>query len=201
VDPRLREVPAVVALGEELSGIASGLYVGGSVATGDYHPGVSDIDAVAKMTTTPSPALRARLVSVHERRGGEHEHASALNCAYVSRDRVGDVERKHWTWAFGELFRPPQPSRTSGTARGPGHRLALTVWARVDATMTDGVLITKSAAIVRMAERGVPADIVDGVARRRAGQPVVLTDAERADRAVRVRRFLREEFAKILGQQ
>lgn len=67
--------------------------------------------------------------------------------------------------------------------------------------MTDGVLITKSAAITRMAERGVPADIVDGVARRRAGQPGVLTDAERADRAVRVRRFLREEFAKILDQQ
>ena len=248
MDARLESLPAVVALGEALSGIASGLYVGGSVATGDYRPGVSDIDAVALMTTAPSPALRSHLVSVHERLVGEEGDASALHCAYVSADRIGDVERRHWTWAFGELFRrplsliaraelhanpvivfgpspatwlPPVSSdelRRGARAELAGYwsralrrraiwdediyvDLALTVWARADATITDGVLITKSAAIARMAERSVPADIVDGVARRRAGEAVVLTDTERAHRAVRVRRFLRQEFARILDQQ
>jgi hypothetical protein len=77
--------------------------------------------------------------------------------------------------------------------------LGLTVWARADATLSEGVLITKSEAIARMAERGVPRDVVDGVARRRAGQQVVLTDEERNQRAVVVRRFLRHEFARILA--
>jgi hypothetical protein len=76
--------------------------------------------------------------------------------------------------------------------------LGLTVWARADATLTDGVLITKTEAIARMVARGVPADIVAGVARRRTGQQVTLTDDERAERATIVRQFLRDEFARIL---
>jgi hypothetical protein len=58
VDSRLEPAPVVAALGEALSGIVAGLYVGGSLATGDYHPSVSDIDAVPMLETTPRPALR-----------------------------------------------------------------------------------------------------------------------------------------------
>jgi hypothetical protein len=247
VEPRLEPAPVVAALGNALSGIAAGLYVGGSLATGDYHPGVSDIDAVAMVETTPRPATRAELTALHERLAEEFEDATALHCAYVSADRIGDVRRTHWTWAFGELFRRP----LSGIARaelqadpivvfGPSPAswlppvsraelresvraevagywsralrkraiwdqdvyvdLGLTVWARAEATLTEGVLITKTEAIARMAERGVPADVVDGVARRRAGQQVILTDEERTHRAVFVRQFLRGEFARILAE-
>jgi hypothetical protein len=247
VDSRLEPAPVVAALGEAMSGIAAGLYVGGSLATGDYHPGVSDIDGVAMLETTPRPAIRAELTAIHERLSQEFEEAAALHCAYVSADRVGDVTHTHWTWAFDELFRRPLsriaraelqadpivvfgPSpaswlpRVSSAELREGARaelagywsqalrkraiwnqdvyvdLGLTVWARADATIAEGVLITKTEAISRMAERGVPADIVNGVARRRAGQQVILSDDARAHRAGVVRQFLRDEFSRILSE-
>lgn len=235
----------VAALGEAVSGIVAGLYVGGSLATGDYRPGVSDIDGVAMLATAPKPATRAELAAIHGRLAQEFEGAGALHCAYVSADRIADVTRAHWTWAFEEMFRRPLsriaraelladplivfgpspaswlPPMTSAELREGARAevagywsralrkraiwnqdvyvdLGLTVWARAEAVLTDGVLITKTEAIARMAERGVPADIVDGVARRRAGQTVILTDDERAARATIVRQFLRGEFARIL---
>jgi hypothetical protein len=77
--------------------------------------------------------------------------------------------------------------------------LGLTVWARADATIRDGVLITKWEAIARMTERGVPPDVVEGVARRREGRQTMLTDDERDERAAVVRNFLREELKRLLA--
>jgi hypothetical protein len=77
--------------------------------------------------------------------------------------------------------------------------VGLTVWARADATISDGTLITKSEAIARMADGGLPRDVVDGVARRRQGEQVALSDDERRDRAVVVRRFLTEEITRLLS--
>jgi hypothetical protein len=247
VDPRLEPAPVVASLAEAVSGLVAGLYVGGSLATGDYRPGVSDIDGVAMLETTPKPAIRAELLAIHQRLAQEVEGAAALHCAYVAADKVTDVGQTHWTWAFDELFSRPLTSIARAELLGdpiivfgpapsswlpPMSRaelrdgvrdelagywsralrkraiwnqdvyvdLGLTVWARADATITDGVLITKTEAITRMAERGVPADIVDGVARRRAGQQVTLTDHERTRRAVVVRQFLREQFARMLAE-
>jgi Nucleotidyltransferase domain len=247
MDSRLEPAPAVAALGDAVSGIVAGLYVGGSLATGDYQPGVSDIDAVAMIETPPRPATRAELKAIHERLAQEFDEASALHCAYVSADRVGDATRTHWTWAFHQLFRRPMsmiaraelqadpiivfgpspaswlpPVSAADVREGARAELAgywsralrkrniwnqdvyvdlgLTVWARAEATLTDGVLITKTEAITRMAERGVPADIVDGVARRRAGGEVILTDDQRTHRAGVVRQFLRNEFSRILAE-
>ena len=52
---RLR-VPAVEELGSRLTalGWVSDLWVAGSLATGDYVPGVSDLDLVASPSTAPS---------------------------------------------------------------------------------------------------------------------------------------------------
>lgn len=246
MDSRLEPAPVAAALGEALREITAGLYVGGSLATGDYRPGVSDIDAVAMVETAPGPATRAELTAVHEAISRDFPDAAALHCAYVSADRVGDVTRPHWTWAFGELFRrplsiiaraelladpaivfgpspatwlPPVSSaelRDGARAELAGYwsralrkraiwdqdvyvDLGLTVWARAEATLSEGVLITKTEAITRMADRGVPADIVDGLARRRLGHSVTLTDDERARRAAFVRQFLRDEFARLLA--
>ncbi len=74
---------------------------------------------------------------------------------------------------------------------------ALTVWARADATISDGVLITKTEAIDRMVERGVPPDVVDGVARRRKDHRSSSED-KRHERAVVVRQFLNDEFTRLL---
>jgi hypothetical protein len=220
--------------------------VGGSLATGDYHRGVSDIDAVAMLDTAPRPSVRAELTAIHERLAHQFEVADALHCAYVAADRIADVSHRHWTWAFGELFRRPlstiaraelladpivvlgpppsswlPPVSSEELRQGVRAELAgywsralrkraiwnqdayvdlgLTVWARADATLTEGVLITQTDAIARRAARGVPADLVEGVARRRAGQQVILTDEQRARRGEVVRQFLRDEFDRILA--
>lgn len=216
----------------------TGLYVGGSLATGDYRPGVSDIDGVAILETRPRRRLRAELATIHRRLARDVDEGAALHCVYVSDHEAAAVTRTHWTWASGKFFRRPLsgisraelladpvvvfgPAPSSwlhsmtGTALREAARaelagywgralrrrgswlqdvyvdLGLTTWARADATISDGVLITKAEAIARMAERGVPAVLVDGVARRRGGQQVSLTDDERAQRAEVVARSSR----------
>ena len=245
MDGRLEGAPVVLALAGALGDLVKGLYVGGSLAGGDYHPGVSDIDAVALLERAPSPRTRRLLVEVHERLVDEAQDGSALHCVYVPAGLVTDVRRQHWTWAFGELFRRPlsaiaraellaepitvvgpEPStwlppmsvddlRDAARAELAGYwtralrkraiwlqdvyvDLGLTVWARAEATIDEGVLITKAEAVVRMAERGVPRDIVDGVARRRAGEQVLLTEEQRRQRAEFVRGFLTAQVSRLL---
>ncbi len=243
VDPRLAPAPEVEALAHAIEDLVVGLYVAGSLATGDYRPGISDIDAVAVVERPPRPAVRERLVSVHEELAGSG-HGDAVHCGYVPLSDSADPERPHWTWAFGELFRRP----LSRIARvellhdpvvvfGPDPRswlppvtevelrdaaraeltgywsralrkraiwrqdvyvdLGLTVWARAEAAIDEGRLITKTEAIDRMRGRGLPEEIVDGVARRRAGEAVEITDDEREERGRTVRQFLREEFPRL----
>jgi Nucleotidyltransferase domain len=246
VDSRLDLVPELEELNHALATTgAVGLYVGGSIASSDYRPGVSDIDAVALVDRPPRPAAREELIALHNRLA-ERGHGKALHCVYVPLTDAVDPSRKHWTWAFGELFRrplsriaraelladpvvifgprpqswlPPMSDVELRDAareqlagywtralrkRAIWHRdvyvdLGLTVWARAEATITEGRLITKSEAIARMRERGVPGEIVDQVASRRAGVNVTISDEERETRALTVRRFLTREFALLLG--
>jgi hypothetical protein len=107
VDSRLAQVPVVVELAAALGDAVQGLYVGGSVASGDYRPGVSDIDAVALVERPPDPARRRHLTETHQRLVREATGAAELHCAYVSLRHVGDGAYRHWTWAFEELFRRP----------------------------------------------------------------------------------------------
>lgn len=113
MDPRLARAPVVSHFAEAVHGLVAGLYVAGSVASGDYRPGVSDIDAVALVDRTPPPALRGTLVEAHGRLTRSVAGADALHCVYVARPVVDDLSYRHWTWAFGELFRRP----LSGIAR------------------------------------------------------------------------------------
>jgi len=102
VDPRLAQVPVVLALAEASGGDLAGLYVGGSLASGDYRPGISDIDAVALVEHRPGAPLRRAILARHRQLG-----ATALHCVYVARPEATDPTVKHWTWAFEELFRRP----------------------------------------------------------------------------------------------
>jgi hypothetical protein len=107
----LAQVPVVRALAEALD--LAGLYVGGSVASGDYRPGVSDIDAVALLERPPDRALRDTITARHQQLARDLPGAAALHCVYVPRPAAEGVAMKHWTWAFDELFRRP----LSGIAR------------------------------------------------------------------------------------
>jgi len=107
------QVPVVRALETRLGGLTTGLYVGGSVATGDYRAGVSDIDVVALMAGTPDRATRRLLAGTHRELVAAEPDGAALHCVYVPSDRAQEPTRRHWTWAFEELFRRP----LSGIAR------------------------------------------------------------------------------------
>lgn len=96
--------PAVVhELGDELKalGWVSDLMVAGSLATGDYLPGVSDLDLVALTDGPVDTDRQAALSAVHRRLDAGTGAGLKLGCVYVS--AVPDVEALHPTWTHGQL--------------------------------------------------------------------------------------------------
>jgi hypothetical protein len=75
----------------------------------------------------------------------------------------------------------------------------VTTVGRADLTIRDGRLVTKTEAIAHLAELGLPPEILDGVRRRRAGNDVWISPAEREARADEVRAFLRRQIARLLA--
>ncbi|BCJ40898.1 hypothetical protein GCM10010168_48020 [Actinoplanes ianthinogenes] len=91
---------AVDEFGDRLAaaGWATDLLVAGSLATGDYIPGVSDLDLVAIVPAVPDPA---RIAAMH----AGVDPALNLGCVYVCADRLGDLAAEHPTWTHGMLVR------------------------------------------------------------------------------------------------
>lgn len=82
------------------------LWAHGSLALGDFQPGRSDLDLIALIEATPTPAQRQELERIH----GQVPAAEKLHCAYVARAETDDTGRDHLTWAHDELFsRPVSP--------------------------------------------------------------------------------------------
>jgi hypothetical protein len=99
------EPPVVGELARELAGCGwvTDLYVGGSLATGDYVPDVSDLDLVA-LVAGPVNAERTALLTALHRRLDEGSGAGRdLGCAYVDGARLGDGPARHPTWTHGAL--------------------------------------------------------------------------------------------------
>jgi hypothetical protein len=73
------------------------------LATGDYLPGVSDLDLVA-IADGPVDERRQALLAVLHRQLDVGPAASLdLGCVYVDAARRGDVEIRHPTWTHGSL--------------------------------------------------------------------------------------------------
>lgn len=83
------------------------LWAHGSLALGDYRPGRSDLDLIALVETEIDPAGRDRLRSLHRAVRKELPAADKLHCTYVARPALGDVARRHTTWAHNKLFTRP----------------------------------------------------------------------------------------------
>jgi hypothetical protein len=83
------------------------LFVGGSAATGDYLPGVSDLDLVALVDGSVDTARRATLQRLHV--GLDRTEAAGLNlgCVYVDHARLTDLDAAHPTWTHGEMVIRP----------------------------------------------------------------------------------------------
>jgi hypothetical protein len=98
-------VPVVAELGTRLAelGWVSDLLVAGSLATGDYVPGVSDLDLVALVDGPVDTARQAVLSAVHRDLDAGTGSGLDLGCVYVDATRLADIRVKHPTWTHGIL--------------------------------------------------------------------------------------------------
>jgi len=97
--------PTVGLLAERLGelGWVTELLVAGSLATGDYVPGVSDLDLVA---LTQGPVGRARqeiLAGLHRELDQGAAQGLDLGYVYVDSGRLTDLGALHPTWTHGSL--------------------------------------------------------------------------------------------------
>jgi hypothetical protein len=79
------------------------LLVGGSLATGDYIPGVSDLDLVAIVVGPVDQERIASLVALHEELDRALASGTDLGCVYVDANSLRDAAALHPTWTHGGL--------------------------------------------------------------------------------------------------
>ena len=104
----MADVPlAVTVLADRLSqlGWVRDLFVAGSLATGDYVPGVSDLDLVAVADGPVGDQRLVRLVEVHRDLDSGIAAGLDLCCVYVDDRSLPDHPTLHPTWTHGELVR------------------------------------------------------------------------------------------------
>ncbi|AGZ43685.1 nucleotidyltransferase domain-containing protein [Actinoplanes friuliensis] len=97
--------PAVLEFGRQLEalGWVTDLLVAGSLATGDYLPGVSDLDLVAVVDGPMDNSRQSTLVALHRELDGGVAAGMDLGCVYVSAAQADDVHVLHPTWTHGQL--------------------------------------------------------------------------------------------------
>src|SRR4051794_31031310 len=92
-------------LGERLGtlGWVRDLWVAGSLASGDYVPGVSDLDLVAVVDGEVDATRQEALVAVHRSLDSGEARGLDLGCQYVDESRLSDRGAEHPTWTHGHL--------------------------------------------------------------------------------------------------
>jgi hypothetical protein len=97
--------PVVEELGSRLValGWVTDLLVGGSLATGDYAPGISDLDLVALVDGPVDTARQVVLAALHRGLDEGTGLGLKLGCVYVDRARLLDLEALYPTWSHGSL--------------------------------------------------------------------------------------------------
>jgi predicted nucleotidyltransferase len=222
-----------------------GVYIYGSLATGDYSPACSDIDVIVMVEREPDKAALRELAELHKALLAiSSSAAERLNCLYVPVDAGPDPDRLHNYWfgnrmtqwqlkvmtqaelvsAGAALYGPwpppgiaPVPIEAIQAAvyeevTGYWRRIAgrtrlwlqdtwvdhaLTVLPRAEAILATGDLITKSEAISRFNDFGVPAGPAQEIRHRRDGQPVTLSMARKIGRAYIARRTMQRGVRKL----
>ena len=97
--------PAVGQLADRLDGLGwvTDLLVAGSLATGDYVPGVSDLDLVALTGGPVGGARQEILAGLHRALDRGAAQGLDLGCVYVDAGRLADTGALHPTWTHGSL--------------------------------------------------------------------------------------------------
>jgi predicted nucleotidyltransferase len=245
------ELPADVALllerlrdGLLARGDLVGIYLYGSLTTGDFSPARSDIDVVVMLQREPDQAAISDLRQLHMTLAGSGGAAGRLHCLYVPVEAAADPAplRTYWfgdrmtQWQLKVMTQaeltsagvalhgswPPPGIKAVSTAdlqaavhqeiSGYWRRIArqrtcwrqdawvdfgLTVLPRAEAVLTAGDLITKTEAIRRLADFGVPDTLALQIRRRRDGQVVPLSLAQRFRRARLARRIMRRGVRRL----
>jgi hypothetical protein len=124
---------AVRQLAERLEGLdwVSDLLVAGSLATGDYVPGVSDLDLVALTGGPVGPARQEILAGLHRELDRGAAQGLDLGCVYVDSGRLADLGAQHPTWTHGSLVQ----RGLSGVTRAELVRHGFAVLGRPPATV------------------------------------------------------------------
>ncbi|NMO57651.1 nucleotidyltransferase [Actinoplanes sp. TBRC 11911] len=128
MDARLDREPLVSRFADSVREVArvSGFYAGGSIGSGDYHPGISDLDLVAVLSEPLTRTRRTALKAVHAA-----FDVPKLHCAYVPVAEADDPDRTHVTWAHEQMFRRP----LSRISRAELHRFGVTVYGPAPASV------------------------------------------------------------------
>lgn len=84
-------------------GWVSDLLIGGSLATGDYMPRISDLDLVAVVDGPVDTARQDSLTTIHRRFDEGTGSGLKLGCVYVDAAQILDVRVRHPTWTHGLL--------------------------------------------------------------------------------------------------
>jgi hypothetical protein len=87
---------------EELGWVTE-LLVGGSLATGDYRPHVSDLDLVALVDGQVNERRESVLMAIHRDLDEGPGRGLKLGCVYVNGGRLLDLKALHPTWTHGSL--------------------------------------------------------------------------------------------------
>jgi len=83
------------------------LWAHGSLASGDYVPGRSDLDLVALIAAPVTGEQRRDLRRAHERLDSQEPLAAGLHCSYMVSGEQADPGQNHLTWAHRELYERP----------------------------------------------------------------------------------------------
>lgn len=75
-----------------------GIYVYGSLVTGDYSPSASDIDVIVMVEREPDEAMTQELKDLHAAVAATGGPAGQLHCLYVAADAASDAERLCTYW-------------------------------------------------------------------------------------------------------
>jgi hypothetical protein len=79
------------------------VWVGGSLATGDHVPGVSDLDLVALTSGPLTGHALDRLSALHLALDSGIAAGMDLGCQYADRMLLDDLDAEHPTWTHGEM--------------------------------------------------------------------------------------------------
>ena len=83
------------------------VWVHGSLALGDYQQGRSDLDLIAVAASELTEDHRRALEQLHRDLIRTEPTVAKLHCSYMLADDLGDLGKRHFTWAQGRVLNRP----------------------------------------------------------------------------------------------